>query len=100
MLYLWAMRLLGKKLLDQFFQEHADARAPLGAWVLEVDAAQWKTTIDIKQRFPSASFLAGNVVVFNIKGNTYRLVSKVEFVTAIVLVTRIGTHAEYSKWTL
>jgi mRNA interferase HigB len=96
----WCMRVLGKKVLDEFKNSHADARGQLDAWLVEVENATWKTPQDIKDKHRSADFLDGNRVIFNIKGNRYRLVVQVRYQNGIVVVERIGTHAEYSKWTL
>ena len=92
------MRLVGKDLLAQFAKKHADVRGPLKAWVLEVEEASWTGPADIKARYPSASFLDDNRVIFNIKGNTYRIETKVSYEITVVLIKRFGTHAEYSKW--
>lgn len=91
------MRVLGLPALDQFKKAHADARGPLDAWRHEVETANWKTPHDIKQRHRSADFLAANRVIFNIKGNTYRLVVQVRYQNGLVVVEWVGTHAEYSK---
>ena len=69
------------------------------AWLKEVNEATWETPQDIKARFPSASFVGNNRVVFNIKGNNYRLDVKVNYKNKIVLIKRCGSHAEYDKWT-
>ncbi|GAX62047.1 hypothetical protein SCALIN_C28_0249 [Candidatus Scalindua japonica] len=66
----------------------------------EAEEADWKCSQDIKQRYASASFLADNIVVFNIKGNDYRIVAKINYPSKSVLIKRIGTHSEYSKWRL
>jgi mRNA interferase HigB len=92
------MRLVGKEVLAQFAKEHADIRGPLKAWVVEVEEATWTGPADINARYPNASFLSDNRVIFNIKGNTYRVDTKVSYEIPVVLVKRIGTHAEYSKW--
>jgi len=92
------MRLVGKELLAQFAKEHADVRGPLNTWILEVEEAIWTGPADVKARYPSASFLSENRVIFNLKGNTYRIETKVSYEIAVVLAKRIGTHAEYSKW--
>ena len=92
------MRLVGKALLAEFAKQHADIRGPLNAWIGEVEEANWTGPADIKARYPSASFLSDNRVIFNIKGNTYRIETKVSYEITVVLVTRTGTHAEYSKW--
>ena len=92
------MKVLGERKLEQFNQRHANAASAVRAWLDEVKAAAWKNTHDIKERFASASFLADNKVICNIKGNNYRLEITVAFKTQIVIVNRIGTHAEYDKW--
>ena len=64
----------------------------------EVEEAEWRGPADIKARYPSASFLSDNRVVFNIKGNKFRIETKVSYDILVVLTTRIGTHSEYSRW--
>ena len=91
------MRILGLPLIEQFKRSHADARGPLDAWRNEVECSQWQTSQDIKQRFGSTDFLADNRVIFNIKGNRYRLVVQVRYRGGLVVVEWIGTHAEYDK---
>jgi mRNA interferase HigB len=93
------MRIIGRKVLDEFKRRHADARSQVDAWVAEVDDVEWDSPNDIKARFASASFLPNNRVVFNLKGNGYRLDVKVTYETKVVLIKRIGTHAEYNNWT-
>lgn len=91
------MRVVGLPVLDQFKETHADARGPLDAWRREAESANWQTPQDIKQRYRSADFLAANRVIFNIKGNTYRLVVQVRYQNGLVVVEWVGTHSEYSK---
>lgn len=91
------MQLVGLFKLDAFRRTHADSRGQLNAWQLEVEAANWSGPQEIKDRYPSASFLAENRVIFNIKGNTYRLVVKARYQNGIILIEWIGTHAEYDK---
>jgi len=92
------MRLVGRQLLDDFAAQHAEIRGPLNAWIAEVEEAEWRGPADVKARFPSASFIADNRIVFNIKGNKFRIETKVSYEVTVVLTLRIGTHAEYSKW--
>jgi mRNA interferase HigB len=94
------MRVINKKLVNQFSEEHADARGPLSAWVAELEDSNWETPIDLKSRYPSASFLGDKQVVFNIKGNSYRALAVVDYQSGIAIVKRIGTHSEYDKWEL
>jgi mRNA interferase HigB len=93
------MRLLGKGKLVDFQRKHADARAWISAWVAEVEAAAWKSPNDIKRRFASASVIRDQIVVFNVKGNRYRLEIHFSYEIQIATVARWGTHAEYDKWT-
>ena len=92
------MRIVGRSILEAFAVEHADIRPALDAWICEVEEAQWDTPDQIKARFASASFLRDNRVVFNLKGNKYRLDTKIAYQTHIVFIVRIGTHAEYERW--
>jgi mRNA interferase HigB len=92
------MKVLGLGILDEFASQHGDIQGQIAAWVAEVQVAEWKTPADIRARFATASFVSDNRVIFNIKGNRYRLEVKVSYKNQVVLVKRIGTHAEYSKW--
>lgn len=91
------MKLLGRGLLTKFTKKHPDARGWVGNWVSDVECSVWKTSVDIKQRYASASFLKDNVVIFNVKGNSYRLEVGVAYKSETVIVKCIGTHAEYTK---
>lgn len=93
------MKVLGLDLLTDFSKKHANAKSQLDAWYAEAKQADWKTTHDIKQRYSSADFLSDNRVIFNIKGNDYRLVVKVRYQNGIVKIEWLGTHAEYSRKT-
>lgn len=92
------MKVVGKGTLEDFKQRHADARAHVDTWLCEVEEAEWRSSHDIKARYATARFLADNRIVFNLKGSTYRLDVKVSYVTKVVFVKRIGTHAEYDNW--
>lgn len=92
--------MVGRKQLLEFAARHADVRAQAEAWFWEVEEERWKGPQDLKQRYPNASFLSENRVVFNMKGNKYRLLVKVGYEQQIVLILAVGTHAEYSKWKL
>ena len=83
--------------LREFCAAHEDAKAALEAWFHEAVAAKWAGPSDIKQRYPSADVLPGNRMVFNIKGNSYRLVVKIHYNTGIVFIRFLGTHADYDK---
>jgi mRNA interferase HigB len=94
------MKVLNKRLINNFADSHADARDPLSAWVNEVEDAEWEQPLDIRGRYPSVSILGGREYVFNIKGNSYRLHAKVDFESKTLFVAKIGTHDEYDKWQL
>jgi mRNA interferase HigB len=94
------MKIIGRDKLMEFIRSHADSRGQIQSWILEVESADWRTPQDVRLRYPSADVLAGNRIIFNVKGNHYRLVVKISYNTKIVVIDRIGTHAEYSKWTL
>ncbi|MEK6572543.1 MAG: type II toxin-antitoxin system HigB family toxin [Bacteroidota bacterium] len=92
------MRLVGLILIQEFAKRHADVKPQVESWVSEAQSATWRSPADVKARFPTASFLRDNRVIFNLKGNKYRLDTKISYETQILLVKRVGTHAEYSKW--
>lgn len=91
------MRIVGTARLDEFCAKHPLTRAWVRSWLTECRAATWGTSFDIKHRYPSASFLQGNLVIFNVKGNDYRLVTQVAYQTKVVVVKWVGTHAAYSS---
>ena len=93
------MILVGKRLLTDFARKHATARDAIAAWTLEVETAGWRSGADVKARFASVSFVGNDRLVFNLKGNHFRLDVQVGYSAQIVLVRRIGTHAEYDSWT-
>lgn len=92
------MKVIGIPLLSEFSVKHADIRSQLIAWLNEAEEAEWKEPSDIKRRYSSVSFLSDNLLVFNLKGNAYRLAARVDYQAGLVLILRIGTHADYSKW--
>jgi mRNA interferase HigB len=91
------MRVIAKKTLKDFWIQFQDCEQQLKTWHQEASLSNWKTPTDIKRVYPTASILVKNRVVFNIKGNTYRLVVKINYDYAIVWIRFIGTHAEYDK---
>lgn len=91
------MKVLARHKLTDFMQKHAAAKRALEAWYAEAERSSWQTPQDIKDRFSSADFLPDNRVIFNIKGNHYRLVVKVRYQKGIIVVEWVGTHADYDK---
>lgn len=76
---------------------HADVRLPLRAWFADVTKVTWNGPEDIKARYASASFVGNDRVIFNIKGNEYRIIVAVKYRFFAVYIRFIGTHAEYDK---
>jgi mRNA interferase HigB len=91
------MKIVGRSRLEAFCDRHADARKWIEHWLSEVEAGRWVTPQDIRARYASASFLAHNVVIFNVRGNEYRLEARVAYQSSVIVVTWIGTHAEYDQ---
>jgi mRNA interferase HigB len=91
------MRIISKHTLIQFWEHHSDVQAALEAWYAEAKHAHWRSPEDIKKRYFSADPLPGNRVVFNIKGNSYRLIVQIHYNTGVVYIRFVGTHAEYDK---
>jgi len=91
------MRLISRKKLREFWQQHPDARSNLEAWYADVKQANWQTPASVKDAYRNASLVANNRVVFNIKGNKYRLVVAVQYEYGIIYIRFIGTHQEYDK---
>ncbi|PKM11001.1 MAG: addiction module toxin RelE [Gammaproteobacteria bacterium HGW-Gammaproteobacteria-5] len=91
------MRVIAMSTLKGFWTLHPDAEQPLKAWYDEAKHATWTTPQDIKDRYANASFVGKNRVVFNIKGNDYRLIVAVAHRFQAVYIKFIGTHAEYDR---
>jgi mRNA interferase HigB len=91
------MRIIARKALREFWEVHRDARQALQAWYADVKHADWKSPIDIKGVYRNASFVTNNRVVFNIKGNQYRIVVSIQYDYGIVYIRFVGTHQEYDR---
>ncbi|MCA6443572.1 MAG: type II toxin-antitoxin system HigB family toxin [Bacteroidota bacterium] len=91
------MRVIAKKILRNFWIKHNDCESQLKSWFHEAQKANWKNPNEIKKEFPSASILQDNRVVFNIKGNSYRLIVKINYDYKILWIRFIGTHKQYDK---
>jgi mRNA interferase HigB len=89
------MRVITLVAIRAFYVRHPAAAQALKAWTQEARNASWKTPQDIKKRYSSASFIQGNRVVFNIKGNEYRLVVAVAYRFEAVYIKFVGTHTQY-----
>ncbi len=91
------MRVISKKILREFWEKYNDAEEQLKTWYKEASKANWVTPNDIKNEYAKASILKNNRVVFNICGNSYRLIVKVNYKRGWVFIRFIGTHADYDN---
>ena len=91
------MHIIKKKTLSDHWEKHEDVKYSLQSWYAEAKDASWKSSDEIVRRYSYADPVGDNRVVFNIKGNNYRLVVKIHYNTGIVYIRFIGTHAEYDK---
>ena len=91
------MKIANRKIIADFMNKYAGVRDPVSAWLIEAKEAAWNTPADIKTRYKSVSFLKDNYVIFNIKGNSYRLVTKIAYKSGNIKIIWIGRHSEYDK---
>ena len=91
------MRVIAKSTLREFWINHKDCEQQLKSWFNEAERSNWLTPAAIKIEYPSASILPANRVVFNIKGNAYRLVVKINYKVGVMWIRFIGTHKEYDE---
>ncbi|MDA3885189.1 MAG: type II toxin-antitoxin system HigB family toxin [Candidatus Delongbacteria bacterium] len=92
------MNVIKLKTIKDYYEKNNQCKQQLLTWYQEVTKAEWNNSHDIKEKYPSASFIHDNLVVFNIKGKKYRLIVKVAYKKKAVLIKFIGTHPEYDKW--
>ncbi len=97
------MRIIARRTLREFvdsrkgYKDQTALKAALDAWFDEVKKARWSSTADVKRRYAKASIVSADRIVFNIKGNDYRLVVAIDFEKGIVWIKWIGTHRDYDK---
>jgi mRNA interferase HigB len=91
------MRVIAVRALKAFWQKHPDAESALRAWYTETKRATWRGPQDIRNAYRTASFVGNNRVVFNIRGNSYRLIVAIKYVFQIVYIRFVGTHGEYDR---
>lgn len=91
------MRIISRKTLKTFWAAHRQSERALRTWFHQTKLARWNSFQDIKHAFPTADIRPNNRIIFNIKGNTYRLIAKIHFNTGIVFIRFVGTHAEYDR---
>jgi mRNA interferase HigB len=97
------MRIISRRTLREFIadraghKDHPALKAALDAWFAEVSKAAWTSTADVKRLYATASIVSADRIVFNIKGNDYRLIVAVDFEKAIVWIKWVGTHKDYDQ---
>lgn len=91
------MRIIARVTLKNFWEKYADAETPLKTWFAEVKKANWKSFNQLKSQFGNASVVGNDRVVFNIKGNDYRLVAAIDYEKQILWIRFIGSHKAYDK---
>jgi len=94
------VRIIAKRTLRQFWERDRrfiDAKKALEDWYTQVNQADWATPADVKAQYGDASILKGSRVVFNICGNKYRLIVKINYPYRVVYIRFVGTHAEYDR---
>ena len=91
------MRVIAKKILRQFWEKQSDSEEQLKTWYREASKSLWNSPNDIKSEYTKASILKSGRVVFNICGNKYRLVVKINYLRKWIFIRFIGTHGEYDK---
>jgi mRNA interferase HigB len=91
------LRVIAKKTLKDFLSKYPDCEQQLKAWYQEAEDANWKGPTDIKRDYPSASIIGDNRIIFNIKGNHYRLIVRSNYNYGMVWIRFIGTHKQYDK---
>lgn len=91
------MHVISRLKLIKFWEKHKDAETPLRVWFKKVEQAKWKNVNELKADFPSADYVGNDRVVFDIKGNKYRIVVLVFFSGQKMFIRFVGTHAEYDK---
>lgn len=91
------MRVIAKSTLKAFWEKHADAEVPLRTWYKIVEKLDWKDAHDVKSTYADASIISSNRVVFNIKGNKYRIVVYVIFKYRKMFIRFVGTHQQYDR---
>jgi mRNA interferase HigB len=97
------VRIIARKTLRDFVDslrgsaDHKTVKSALDSWFHEVQNSQWRTPADVTRRYATASIVSSDRVLFNIKGNAYRLVVAVDYQRQTVFIKWLGTHAQYDK---
>ena len=93
------MRIVSKKTLVNFYSIYSDSKTAIEEWYEKTKNAEWDNYAQVRQTFKSADFVGNNRIVFNIKGNQYRLITLILFRSKMVYIRFVGTHKDYDKIT-
>ncbi|AFZ67768.1 type II toxin-antitoxin system HigB family toxin [Deinococcus peraridilitoris] len=93
------MNVISKRPLQAFWEKHADAREPLEAWYKTIRSRDLVSFEDLRTTFPYVDHVGPDYLIFNIKGNRYRLITRVKYVAKTLWIKDVLTHDEYSAWT-
>jgi mRNA interferase HigB len=91
------MRVIARRSLAAFWLAHPETEAPLRAWLAAANSANWQSMTDVVATYSKASPVNAERCVFNIHGNSYRLIVAINFTKQIIFIKFIGTHSEYDK---
>ncbi len=91
------MRIIARKTLREFWEKEPDAEIPLQLWYKKIKRSKWKNFNQLKMEFGNASVIGKDRAVFNIKGNTYRLIVAIDYEKQITWIRFIGSHKEYDR---
>jgi mRNA interferase HigB len=93
------VRIIAFRTIREFYEkpEYADSETSLRAWYHDCKAAKWKSSNELKRQYKNSSIVGEGRVVFNIKGNSYRLVVAIDYVFQVIFIRFIGTHKQYDK---
>jgi mRNA interferase HigB len=91
------MRIIARRTLREFWEKFPEAETALKVWYGEIKKAEWKNFNELKKQFGNASVVGNDRVVFNIKGNNYRLIAAIDYEKQILWIRFIGSHKMYDK---
>ena len=89
--------IIARKTLLEYCKKYPEAKTSLLSWYHELEKSEFKSINELRRTFPDVSIIGDNRIIFNIKGNTYRLIVKVNYDYQMIWIRFIGTHAQYDK---
>lgn len=94
------MDIANEVILEKFGWKHNQAKKPLETWLKIAKQANWRHLMDVRRHFPAAdgAIKGAGYTIFNIKGNSYRLITTIDYLEQAVFIVNIFTHSEYDRW--